>query len=183
MMTSIIWKSAHAVHLEPRIESLPKFLLTPPTRARVGSFSQCSPETIFSNRKHRGILRIRFLSESLDMRSLMATIGAAKACVATSTGQHSPRLCGRFIPFGKLNLCINKLRSEVPGRLQKSPWLSSRSLASTLISQEVAERAADRPASSSDTSDEADTSVSEWTSANQHHRHECDRGDGTWPRG
>jgi len=36
------------------------------------------------------------------MRSLMATIGAAKACVATSTAQHSQRLCGRFIPFGKL---------------------------------------------------------------------------------
>src|SRR6266404_4598401 len=102
MMTSIIWRLARGVHPEPRIELLPKFLQTRPTRARVSSFSQCSPETIFSNRKHRGILRIRFLSGSLDMRSLMATIGAAKACVATSTGQRLQRPCGRFIPFGKL---------------------------------------------------------------------------------
>src|SRR6266853_527194 len=77
-MTSIIWRSARAVHPEPRIESSPKFLRTPPMRAPVGSLSQCSREAISSNRKRRGIWRIRFLFESLDTRSLMATIGAAK---------------------------------------------------------------------------------------------------------
>jgi hypothetical protein len=47
----------------PRIESLSKFLRTPLIRARVGSFSQCSRETISSAQKRRRTSRIRFLFE------------------------------------------------------------------------------------------------------------------------